>query len=329
MFNRLGICSGEYQIAHEGMLNAYVLNNGNVLIQEFEPVKGYEDYDVAFFSYGSNRYYTVTSYVMNMLDGSMTELALDFIVDELETAYAQENDADSELPFKLADGKQNQAILYRFANGSLSVYQEYAVLGNDLSVEYTVKNTRRGVDFYSARVIQADLYVAEVYEGGDVQEYLFDLNGNALAPFTDEFAASKSYIITESGVYNHKMEKLLDLVSGEYEMVSDEWKSTGILTDDSVYLKKHNYQTHANEIYVLTAASATPTLLCDGKDVTVTEYGPGYYVLHDQKTNQYSFCNLAGEVKMVVWGLHRTWQLEDGLLVETDFEGRTVTFVVH
>ncbi len=321
VFNRLGVCSGTYQIAHDGYLNAFVLNNGNVLIQEFKRVDAYESYDVML----DNARYVVKSYVMNFIDGAMTPVALNFIVEALDTAYAQKNDSQG-LPFALVEGKQNQAIIYKFAGGTVSLYQEYVVLTNDLTIEYAVENTRLGVDFFSARVIQSDLYSAIVMEGGGVQEYLFDLNGNALTPITSGgFQVSKSYIATDAGVYNHKMEKVLDLTTGVF--AADEWDLD--VMSDRVYLSRHNYETHADETYVLTPAAAEPVLLCDGVDKEIYEIGGGYYVLYDEETKEYRFCNLAGEVKLVVWDYYDLDETDNGMLVETFFEGRPVLYVVR
>ncbi len=322
VFNRLGICSGEYQIAHDGYLTAFVLNNGNVLIQEFESVEAHENYDVMLYA----TRYVVKSYVMSFMDGTMTPVDLGFVVEELESAYGQEYGTDW-LPFNLAEGKENQAIIYRFANGSLSLYQEYVVLTNDLTVEYTVQNTLLGVDFRYVSVIDSNLYNASVQEGGGWQEYLFDLDGNIVSPLTTGYyyTVSDSYIATETGIYNHKMEKILDLVAGEFggcKWVLDEFS-------DRVYLWKHNHVTHAYETYVLTADATEPVLLCDGVDTAVESVENGYYVLYDHETGERRYCNVAGEVKLVIWGYDTEYNMEEGMLVKTTFEGRSVFFFVR
>lgn len=322
VFNRLGICSGEYQIAHDGYLTAFVLNNGNVLIQEFESVEAHENYDVMLYA----TRYVVKSYVMSFMDGTMTPVDLGFVVEELESAYGQEYGTDW-LPFNLAEGKENQAIIYRFANGSLSLYQEYVVLTNDLTVEYTVQNTLLGVDFRYVSVIDSNLYNASVQEGGGWQEYLFDLDGNIVSPLTSGYyyTVSDSYIATETGIYNHKMEKILDLVAGEFggcKWVLDEFS-------DRVYLWKHNHVTHADETYVLTADATEPVLLCDGVDTAVESVENGYYVLYDHETGELRYCNVAGEVKLVIWGYDTEYNMEEGMLVKTTFEGRSVFFFVR
>ena len=323
IFNRLGLCSGSYTIAHDGYIRAHVLNNGSLLIQDFEKVSASDTYDVIL----DNVRYRVKSLLMNLVDGSTRQVELDFIVDTLETAYAQKHGtARSVLPFRLASGKDNQALIYRYANGSLSLYQEYVVLDDGLQVEYTVENRTLGLDFETAQVVGRGLYRASVSEGGGSRSYLFDLDGNVISPMSDSTLLSDSFIVSASGIYNHKMEKLLDLQKGEQGV-----SLLGVDTaNDRVYLFKHNQQTHGDEVYVFTAEKQSLTLLSDGVDVEIVRAGNGYYVLKDTATEQYRFCDLTGEVRLVLgeWDPLRIYTMDEGLLIESDFEGRCVTFVV-
>ncbi|MBR2354538.1 MAG: hypothetical protein IKA76_08570, partial [Clostridia bacterium] len=338
VFNDLGICSGEYRIAHEGELSAFVLDNGNVLIQDFEKVGDDRACNVIL----DNVRYVLKSYIMNLVDGSLTPVELNFIVDTLETSYVQRNHEDQDrlpddvtrapiatnggtLPFALASGRKNQAIIYRFADGNVSLYQEYVVLDNQLRVEYTVKNSRIGVDFKSAKVVRGDLYSATVTEGGGVQDYLFDLDGNVLTPITPKLWVSESYIITDFAIYTHKMEKVLDLKNGAYAGCY-----VGVdPVNDRIYLEKHNFTTDGDETYVYTKGATEPVLLCAGVDVTWDKAGNGFYVLKEEESLQYRFCNPAGEIKLIVWNHYTATPFANGLLVETTFEGRAQIFVIR
>ncbi len=324
IFNRLGLCSGEYSIDHDGYLRAHVLNNGNLLIQDFEMVSASDAYDVML---GGIRY-RVKSLIMNLVDGTTAEVKLGFLVERLETAYSQRHGTTrSALPFALAKGRENQAIIYRFAGGTVSLYQEYVVLNNALQVEYTVENQTLGLDFATASVIGPELYSASVSEGGGQQTYLFDLKGNVVSPVSGGIYVTDSYIVTVSGIYSHKMERLFDLRTGSFG-----GSLMGVdVANDRIYLSKHNFLTHGDEVFVYTSKTPQPTLLSDGIQTTVKRAGNGYYVLKDETTEQYRFYNLEGEVKLVLpdWDPAKITTLEEGLLVQTEFEGRSVIYVIR
>lgn len=322
IFNRLGLCSGTYSMDHDGYIRAHVLNNGNLLIQDFEAVSASDAYDVIL----NNTRYRVKSFMMNLVDGSLKQMNLGFIVERLETAYAQKYGTEkSSLPFKLAKGRENQAIIYRYANGTVSLYQEYVVLSNALQVEYTVMNQTLGLDFTTAKAVGSELYSAVVSEGGGTQTYLFDLKGNVISPVGGSVYVTDSYLVTASGTYNHKMERLLDLQNGEFGGAL-----MGVdVANDRIYLTKHNFMTHGKEVYVYTAEKTQPTLLSDGIHTTVQKAGNGYYLLKDETTDQYCFYDLTGEARLVVWKDYQITVLNEGLLVETEFEGRDITYVIR
>ncbi len=322
IFNRLGICSGTYTIAHEGELNVHVLDNGNVLIQDLEKVDAHTSADLIL----ENTRYRLTSLIMNYLDGTTREVKLDFLVDTLETAYSERygDTGGKMLPFRLAEGYDNQAILYRFANGRVSVYQEYAVLGNDLQVLYTVENRTEGVLLKEARPVNGETYLAPVAEGGFFHLYLFDAEGRAITP-VGAAEITNRYLVTEWGIYDHRMELIYDLSEGSF---------AGSLfgtdtANDRIYLKKYNFYTGAEETYVFNGETEEPVLLCDGAGTDLSLVGEGYYVLHDRATDQYLFCHKDGEVKLIVHGSYEFLRAEDALLIGTEFEGTDMVFVIR
>ena len=320
VFNRLGVMSGSYTIPHRGELNVHVLDDGNVLIQDLWAV---DEHTASTLTLGNTRY-KLTSYIMSYLDGSLTEVSLDFLVDTLQTAYSERygETGGNVLPFRLASG-DNQAILYRFANGRLSVYGEYAVLGNDLSVLYTVPNTTDGVDLKRAVPLGETLYAAPVSEGGGERSYVFDAEGKILTPFGGAMV-TKSFLVTEQGVYDHRMTRLVDLSTDDYAGSLFAVDASG----DRIYLKIYSFALGREEAYVYDGSAEGLRLLSDGEKESLFLCSDGFYVLHRKETDEYCFCTREGETVLTVYGEHELTRCEDALLVETVFEGKPITYVL-
>lgn len=322
VFNRLGVCSGQYLVNEDSALNSFVLDNGNVLIQEVKMVDAGEPFDLL----SGGMYLQYNSYVMNYLDGKMTPIDLEFVVQSLETAYSlRYSESDySYLPFELASGHDNQAIITRYANGMVSHYQEYVVLTNDLEIEYTVKNTTEGLNWDGACALSSEIYWAEVAESGYFQGYLFDLDGNAISPIsTDDMYVTEEYIVSPNAVYDHKMNLLYDLSDGKFDDVEVDEES------GNVYLWKHNFETGGDEAYLLDVAAKTTKMIADGIEKSLTSVSNGFYVMHDLDNDRFTFYNTEDEILLVVYHDYDTMSFEDMYIVEAEFEGDPVTYVIQ
>ena len=329
IFNRLGACSGSYTMNRDGQLNVHVLDDGNVLVQELVYVDAGESYDYIMNAFeGYIQRIKVNSYVMSYLDGKMTPYELNYVVDSLETAYAErydDNNGHGYMPFKLAEGRDNQALIYRFSGGKLSLYGEYVVMNNSLKIEYTVKNTTPGVDLAYAIPISYNMYEAPVAEGGGIQGYIFDLDGNKVTPLsTNNFYRTKHYIITDNAVYDLKMNMLYDIRNSEF--AKGEWDVD--ISAERIYLTKHNFTTGGEECYLLNPDTKQTTLVCDGTEQQLYYVGEGFYVTIDVDTEKAVFYDTNGEVKLAVLEWDGAEWFEDVFVVTGEFEGKPVTYVV-
>ena len=328
IFNRTGDCSGTYTMDADGHLNVNVLDNGKVLVQEIEYVEADQTYDYVINNNEHVQRAKLHSYVMDYLDGKMTPVELNYVVEDLETAYTErydDNNGHGYMPFKLAEGRDNQAVIYRFSAGKLSLYQEYVVMNNDLEIEYTVKNTTPGVDMCYASPVSYNMYAAYVKEGKYGQLYIFDLDGNKVSPLSTEgLVKTKHYIITDNGIYDNKMTMLYDFTTSEF--AAGDWYVDE--ASERIYLTKHNFTTGGTESYLLDVNNKTTTLVCDGIDQEFVFAGEGFYVLKDIENGKLSFYNLAGEVKMIAYNYQPLDWFEDVVVVGNVFEGKPVTYVV-
>lgn len=319
VFNRAGICSGEYYLEHEGILNVNVLDDGNVLIQDAEIV---DEYTPCSFVLDNIRY-AVKSYVMTSVNGALTAVDLDFLVVDIETAYADEYVTNSNFPFRLAVGRDNQAYIYRFANGTVAPKSEYVVMDNDLKIEYTVKNDTVGVTFADADVVNGNYYCATVKSGAVEQKYVFDLDGNVIGVANGNVV--DGFIVTTNKIYDFKLNVVLDLEADGYE---------ADVRGNTVYLRKFNYVSGAIETFVFDGKDVT--LIANGIDSNI--YDPavfgngamfdGYYLVIDDD-GMITVYTVDGKDLLVSRLLDVQYRsFEGGILFTGEYNGEDVVYVV-
>ena len=329
IFNRSGVCSGTYSIDHDGLLNAYVLNDGNVVLQELEPVDEYTEYDVTLMG----QKFTVKSYIMNYVNGAMTEIELDFIIDNLCSKYGE--DENYKFPFGLAAGHENQAYIYRFAHGTLSPYVEYVVLNNSLEIEYTLKNDMHGVNYTNAYATDSHHYIAHAPLANTEQAYLFDLDGNAI-PITEDGLSEivGKYIVTDEAILDRDLNVVYDFVANGFK--------DGVFGVDysncRIYMSKYNFLTGGKEYYLFDRSTKKEILIADGIKTEIFDdpstlgadgIGDGYYVIHNIEDNTYTFYNTDGEAILVMYGVMMVYELNDVLIVRAEFEGDILIYTIQ
>lgn len=318
IFNRSGVCSGVYKLEHDGEINVRVLNNGNALIQDLEYV---DEYTACDFVLGGNRC-KVQSYIMNFIDGSLEPVELDFIVDDINTAYEAKNSIGNSgsMPFEMVDGHDNQAFIFRFANGTIARYPEYVVMTNNLEIEYSLKNNTEGVDMSSAYVADVNHYYAYVKSAGGSNLCLFDFDGNLLLTVNNNVWISGSTMVSDGGVYDMDMNILYDFEENGYECI-------GNIGEDYI-LKKLNYKTGVYETYRFDVSTLTATLFTDGENNKLGFSNGDVYAIVDIDTQVYTLYNVNDEVLLVVDGYNYTRDLYEYYLICTEFEGEPVTYVI-
>lgn len=313
VFNRAGMCCAEYKTEKDSTIFAHVLNNGNVLIQKLTEVDEYTACDV--IDLGTR--YAVTSYVMNFLDGRMTEVDLSFMVAAINTAYEEENN----LPFALADGRQNQALIRRFAEEKYAVDYEYVVLSNELTVEYTLKNTTPGVQITHAQALNANYYIAPVKAGGTTQYCIFDLDGNKIARCSAENANTR-FIITDNAIYDYNMTLVYDIDANGYELMGVDTASS------NVFLGKFNFETGEHETFLFDGKEEAPVLLANGSDVSYVKIHSGTYTTEENETALQTLCDANGQTFLVVLDSFDVAEFDRMLVIETEFEGARINYVL-
>ncbi len=276
VIDRNGVICASFQVDADGKsyLSYDVLNNGNVLIQVMKEVEDGEDYTVE--QRGMKALFK--SYVMDYKTGALTELALDFAVIDLESAYDAEFNDYSNYPFKLAEGKENQAFIQKIENKKFADKCSYVVLDNDANIQYTVKDEALNTDITNAFVIMADRYVVPAYVGVDIYYYLYDLDSNFIGTFGyDDYEVVKDHIVTGTCVYDKNLQPVYSFTeNGMYAY-------TEIVANNLFLFKSDIADMGKYEVYVFDFENKTPVLLSDGVSTEFEGKIPGtddlYYMV--------------------------------------------------
>ena len=337
IFNKEGVCSVEYNFSNEmvtfkteggDMLfdHVFVLNNGNLLVQEWTLVDdAATEYDFKYNGYKCN----VVNKIINYKTGEVSEAPAEFVVRSLESAYDYTAE-DSEFPFALADGRQNQAYVSKFENGLLSSNVEYVVLNNEMATEYTFNNkTLDSIDEYRSIQRFGGYYAAGVEESGDGRAYLFDLDGKLKTVLPENtIGATDSYILTPYSVYNYNLKSVYDFSTSNFAGNADfECYTIG----NEIFAETYNYQTGGTEIYKLTEGKKKKkqfTLIVDGVDTALLGTEEGYYTTEDEENETYTLYKIDGTALLKTQGEMDIQTCADALYVMAEVDGKPVCYVV-
>ncbi len=315
IFDRDGLCALTYTADDKSFINCYVLNDGNVLVQQNTLVDIHTEYD--YIAYGYPMVYT--TYIVNAKTGEMKEIEFEYVIRELESAYT-EDARDVDRIFTLAEGRQNKAVVVKVANKMLATTASYVVLDNDMKVEYVVNNgtqyTRFEIDL---KAMNPNLYSVDVADGDSSIGKVFDLDGSFVCYDTGN-AVTDRYVVGDSVIYDHKMNKLYDAQENKFEIIAT--------IDEMVFLEKINFVSGATEIYVFDVNKKTPVLLTDGINTEIEAVYDSYYILKDNKTETYTLYSADGTLVLTSAYHIDIRSCENVLIAVTEFNGKDVAYVI-
>lgn len=315
IFNRAGLCTIDYTVDDDSSIEAFLLNDGNVLLQKFTVTDIYSSYDFIFRGYR----FDLTTYIVNSVTGEMNEIELDFFVMDLKSAYSEEAFVTGRV-FTLTPGRDNKAIIFRIANGSIAKDPTYAVLDNGMNIEYTLKNDTPVISYdIDLPAATHNLYVATVMSGGVECYQVFDLDGNYVCSYNSAEAITDKFVVTEDKIYDHKMNVVYDLNANNYSLVS--------VAEDNIFLKKTNFATGAVEVYIFNGKDSIE-LLADGINTKFVGGESCGYVLQNADTGVYS---IYANNKTELWSgisVPTVTICDDVVLVKAGFNGKTLAYVI-
>ena len=290
VFNHSGMVSAQYTVADKDTYIAgFILDDGNVLLQEFVNVGAYGECD--FVLSGSR--YVMKSMIVNAVDGSVKDIELDSVMYAIETEYEQEGFDRPAL--KLANGMDNLAVVYKVVNGSISAYASLCVMDNNGTILYTVKNDTFGVDLRGGiEYIGRERYVADMSTNGSNWKAIFDLDGNFISAYEEyAFYQTDKYLVSDNAIYSYDMKLIYNFIEGGYLQAH--------VIGNEIYLIKINYETGKIEMYSYLGSGKTKLVTSDFEsEYKALEYiAEDYYITYDKETDAYTVYNSEGEELLV------------------------------
>lgn len=332
VFNKDGVCCVQYVLpATVVMAEAFVLNDGNVFVQEYELALDGKEHNFVLDMGGIKVNANVKSKIINYQTGEVTELNLGFVVMGLESYYNTENSTDSYFPLVLAKGYQNQAVVADFDSTGYSAKRRYVVLDNLMNIQYEIQNDAIATssDFEIIGWVGEDHYLVGMETSEGAKGILFDLEGKAVLEVNEAsfVGYTDEYVVTADAIYNVKGKSVYnfsDLIAGD--------KDAGIeIIDNKIYVGKKNYTTGCIDVYKIGVdkKKVVANLVSAGINSRFYDLG-GAYVTYDLEMGVSSFTTQDGKLLLKVKGdiEYKTTVLEDAVIIEDVVNGDDVCYVI-
>ena len=209
--------------------SAFILSNGNVLIQQTRVLP----LDAKKFTYSdSMAKYELTSYIMNPKNGKLTEKNLDYVVEEL---VDRNNTEDSLFNAKI----KNIAIIFPIENqvlqnGTNTV--RMVSLKNNGKIDGYIFEDLEGFGHDDFEWITNDRFAYETTSG---EIYITDKSGNFLASISDIDGCNKVGVVIDGVIYDWSFGNAFDLEEEEMTLVAA-LNDCFILKDEDAYYRYAN-----------------------------------------------------------------------------------------
>ena len=353
VYSNGGASSVQYiRSAGANTMKVFILNDGNLLVQEYTYLDDYAvEYDTLYSGYKT----LLETKIVNYKTGDVkTVEGINFRIVSLESDYNRGE--YSRFPLALAEGVDNQAYIKGFNKVDENNYSDYSyvAISNSLEIQYTVAIKAINLDYETASyggayALTEKTYIAPLMIGSDIQYHIFDLDGNVLAALPEgiEYITSE-YIITDSAIYDLTMQLV-------YSFDANKVFLGDVLGESIVVLKDSNFDGW-EEFYFLNPQTAELTLIADEVNNVLCIGGDDYYVVAEycqECLNHFKNCedescwkcntsdNCCGDCKHTLYNCEGTALLThrghisvyekyaDAIIVEIEFEGKTVYYVVE
>ncbi len=327
-----GIACAKYSPSYRGLAPAvYVMNNGNVLIQEQQIVEDGEEYDYVFPNGFDTYNMKLVTKIMDYKTGEITEVDFDYIISGFESNYSA-TEFTSNFPFKLADGYANQAYLVPFADGVIGRATKYVVLNDALEIQWSLNNKyleeTGSSGYYYIQTISDEVYSALAVIDGESVGCLFDWEGNLIfkAPANIK-SATNDFYVTKSGIYNYEGELLFDIENSEFSDAYVEVFGNCAYFVKADYLKPEK----PDAVYKFNAETNELDLIADGDE---TEFEPmtkdGAFVVINNKKSTLTIYDRNGDVALITrvdTNLVETYNCDDAFIIEVEVGGEHKAYI--
>ena len=338
VFDNNGLCVMQYNhpndvVAYEdtdSLINPeiFILDNGNIFVQECRVAKEDEDYD---FYYNGTKF-VMTSKIIDYTSGEVTELDLDVVVLDLESAHEQKTDDDRDiLPFNLKEKNTNIISYTTIVNKQISALTYISVVDNSLGSLYDFVNSEIALKGQNCIIeFATDEYYCLVTEWGlDFKVYVYNYDGELITSFFSNIIGNtEKYIVYSSGIYNYEGELVYSFEDSILTGVIPE-NNDYILTNISdIYVAIPDYENGVSSIYRFDDKESEFVLVTDGVDLDFDDHGDGYVVVYDTENDSYTFINSEGTPLLKTQKDMDITETDNTVFVEATVDGEPVVYVI-
>ncbi len=339
IFNKEGVCQVLYSHPNNaGLARVFVLNDGNVFIQEKLIVEDGEEYDLRQLSGGENgaEYVKlkVVSKILNFKTGEVTELDLDFQVDYLRSAYDMKSESYGET--MIAETRNNVASITRFANGSLASVSSTVILDNEMNIEYTMPNV--GINTKYTYIFENGNYIIGESLAGEDRFYLYDEYGKQLTTLPESFhpegGVFGNYIVAGSVIYDYSMNKLYDLETSSVALNYNGDIQYLFTLGDKLAVVFYDRLIDSNVYYALDVEKKDLYALAPGNADDFWTYGDEdsafFYFVYDEENKNETLYSLDGTALLRVqdaeWG--ECIEMNGIVILKAYVDGEDICYIV-
>lgn len=329
-----------YYLAQADQASAFVLRNGNVLLQyaNMLPEDSTHDYDLELMGMRA----TIDTYVLNIETGALTEIEANYMV---ESVLPNNQWLDTENFFdknglKLTENVVNFAKIYSFGETKTldpTRYAQLAVLNNDGSLMFAMENIipEHDIDFHNdlgVRTLKTgDLLVDLVY-AAPASRAIVKQDGTVRCYLNDDETVVGQYIVTEKGIYDFD-KNLVQLFGGwdGYELFAI--CGDRIICDvETKYLDEHNVEQTRYSYFVVDATASTiafnPMTLEEDTQLMVVDAKEEYIIVRDLNGGRYTMYNAKMEHLLTTYDMMSVYEITTGYVVSTVVEGVLLYYTV-
>ena len=192
--------------------DAYILQNGNILVQDVVDVEDFEiNYD--YEEYGNK--YNVNYYIINPTNGEVKEVEFGYYINDLEMADAEDS--------QFTDKVLNIAEVSTIKDKVVLDDERYFILDNELNILYEVAPFVNGQEDFEYEVVGKDLLLVEISVGDATVDAVVNTKGEIVCYLPNSVTQHDGYVTISSEYgkfYNYDMTLIIDLVEEEYTIAN-------------------------------------------------------------------------------------------------------------
>ncbi len=278
--------------------SAYLLQNGNVLVQAWNLAEQGMDYD---YEDKDGCRWTQNTYIVEVPTGKVTEVSLNYVLNSVKSRQEAMEEMELEaLGIYLTENVANFAIAYKI--NEQKIQEEgvtILVLGNDGSIlfefskiipEHYIDDSSQYISFGFSILSNGD-YLVELDDNLSHADYaIVTQDGRVRAYLTDEAKIAGEYVVLPDGIYDYDLKKLYDFAENdvEFEYVVGERILVSMIPDEDSdpVIGTYYYELYKEEGLFLTKSAF------GGENVTIDQVKKDYVIVCDGDTGKYVLYNV-------------------------------------